>query len=194
MHNFKFDLTDADYHEFNRFHVEQSWINRKTSPFIRWFVPIFFAVMFLVRFASEGFGLQIVIHGVLLAIVSTIWLLTERRLSSFVSNLFIKLAISSAKRDGKLPYGKSTQIIFYDDYFHEITENSEAKINYSSLERVLIGPTAVYIYMTAISAMLLPHRVFESETQKAEIIAFVSAKINAAKNNFATINAAGGTE
>jgi len=177
MYKFEFTVSEADYHEFNRFYVQQSWLNRKTSFLLRWLVPVVFVIAFLIRLVRGGEVLQLVIHGVLLAIIAVIWLLLEKRFSNFITNIVVNLAIATTKRDGKLPYGKNTLITFHEDYVHEITEISETKTNYSSFERVAIGTEAIYFFITAISALILPFRVFESEAQIAQLTEFVSAKI-----------------
>jgi len=183
MFKFEFILSEADYVDFFKFHVEQSWINRKTSPFLRWFVPVIFIALFLVMLPGVDYWLAAVVQGIIMLVFCIAWLVFERRISRAITHGIMKLSIYASKRDGKLPFGKTTQITFYDDVIHEINVISEMKVKYSSVERVAKGPKAIYIYIAATQAIVLPFSMFESEEQARELIAFITERQNPRSND-----------
>jgi len=176
MYKFEFILTEADYVDFFKFHAEQSWINRKTSPFLRWFVPALFVGTFLLVLPGIDNWLTAVVHGIIIAVFSIVWLVFEKRISRAINHGVMKLSIYASKKEGKLPFGKTTQITFCDEAIREINEISETKVKYSSVERVIKGPKAVYIYVSATQATVLPLSIFESEEQVEELMAFVTER------------------
>jgi len=88
----------------------------------------------------------------------------------------LKTTIKLKKKDGKLPYGKNVLILFDEDFFYETTNEAEMKIKYSSIEKTAIGNSAIYIFIGAMQAFIIPLSVFETEKQKSAFLAFVNSK------------------
>ena len=177
MYKFEFTLSESDYMEFNRFHTESSWLNRKVSQILPWIIPVLFAFMFIRSFYRIDHWRMGVIMGMLYLGIGAAFFVGIKYLEKALTKPTLKLMMFAVKRDGKLPYAKNVRMEFWDDHVIEINELAETKVKYTTMERVAVGPKGVYIYMTAISALLLPMFAFESEAQRDELVAFVREKL-----------------
>ena len=85
------------------------------------------------------------------------------------------------KKYGKLPYGKDVTISFGEDSLIEITPETETKVKYTRIENIVGGTFAIYIYISAVQAFVVPVSVFPSIQEQDEFWNFIHDKWNAAK-------------
>ncbi|MCL2361803.1 MAG: YcxB family protein [Defluviitaleaceae bacterium] len=170
MYNFSFHVTEADYLEFNKQH---NLASLKTQKFVRvirviLLILIGFLVFSTVFIVDEPRVGDLVFFGFLAAFV----------IFGFkpLTLLLVRVQIRTIKKQGKLPFNKDVQLRFDEDSYTEITDVSETKMKYTPLERVVEGPNAVYIYVGAIQATLIPNAAFESEEQKQEFLVFIRSR------------------
>ena len=64
---------------------------------------------------------------------------------------------------------------FGEDWFFEITSETESKSKYSVIDRVIKGNKAVYVFVNDVQLYLIPFSVFDSEQQE-EFIDFIKGK------------------
>ena len=88
----------------------------------------------------------------------------------------MRVTIKSMQKGGKMPYDSEMRLCFGDDEVLEITKTAESRVKYTSIEKMHMGDTAIYIYISAMQAFIIPISAFESQAQKAEFIAFVRQK------------------
>jgi hypothetical protein len=176
-YQFAYSLTEKDYLEFNKYHLTNGPIAKKARLFQRLFVPFLFLLM-LISFslASGGDWLPVLITGCIFLLISVAWQFAVKHFFAAINTPFLRLNIWIMKKSGKLPFSKNVNISFYGDYFEQTTETAETKTKYSAIESVSEGKTAVYVYIGAIQAFIIPLAAFESESQKAEFLAFVRDK------------------
>ena len=115
----------------------------------------------------------------LYTIISVIWFFVVKPLFMLVMKLNIKLI----KKDGRLPYGKDVLIQFNEDYFIENTNETESKVKYEIIEKIVCGMYAIYIYISSIQAFIVPFSVFENEEQRNEFLEFVNNKVGKTENH-----------
>jgi hypothetical protein len=127
--------------------------------------------------ASGGDWLPVLITGCVFLALSVAWQFAVKHFFAAINTPFLKLNIWIMKKSGKLPFSKNVSLSFYDGHFDQVTETAETKTKYSAIERVSEGKAAVYIYIGAIQAFIIPLAAFESESQKAEFMAFLRGKM-----------------
>lgn len=77
-------------------------------------------------------------------------------------------------------YNKHSTLSFYDAWFWCSTPNAQEKLGYEFLKSVETTPQAVYLFVNANSAFILPSDCFLDEKQREDFIQFITAKISKA--------------
>lgn len=177
-YQFKYQLNDKDYLSFNKYHVYHSRSNKKVILALRLIIPLIFVTELLLFHKSYQENGTLVITSVIFSILSVIWFLSAR---SFLM-LIMKINITMIKKDGRLPYSKDVQIELEETSFTEITKEAETKVPYTSIEKVGIDNRAIYIYISAIQAFIIPFSIFKDEEQRKGFLTFLKDKIGINKD------------
>ncbi len=108
--------------------------------------------------------------------ISIGWILIFRK--RVVRNIHKSLKITS--ESGKSPFNSSDVVtVFDEEKIRTDTVDSEASFNYSAIEKIVTGPNALYLYINATTAFILPYRIFASEEEKDSFLQFIKEKTNA---------------
>lgn len=172
MFQFSYTLSENDYFEFNKYHAFNSPGSKKNMLLFRFGVPIISVVCGLIAGTIVDEPVVTYYFYIAFGIVAILWLIFFKWL--MVKQ--IKKNISRIKKSGKLPYQINVTISFEDDFFVETTENGEARVKYSAIERIIIAEKAIYIYTNAVQAILLPFTVFSDEQKYDDFIVFIEKK------------------
>lgn len=172
MYQFQFRLDDGDYLEFNRHHQLNAPASRRGLLIARLMVPAAFAVLLLLALLGDAGPEQIEIQLAIYAPVSIAWFFLAIPLNLLVLKLNLKLL----RKHGKLPYGREVTLRFEEDFFIETTEKTEMKTKYSAIERIALGERAIYIYISALQAVILPFAAFEAAEQRDAFLAYLHDK------------------
>ena len=172
MYQFNYSLTDKDYFDFNKYHMCNAPAMKKmiTGLRILLIALLFFSLLSSLRNHSDATSLLALI--IVYTAVSVAWFFAVKPYLVFLTKINIKLI----KKDGKLPYGKNVLINFEEDFFVEATNDTEIKGKYKSVEKIAVAGDAIYIYISAMQAFILPISVFESTAQKNEFLEFINGK------------------
>jgi hypothetical protein len=173
MFKFKYSLNDNDYLEFNRFHLNSSPARRRAYWFSRALFP-FMCVMFAFFIHRTMSGAAAWVPIGLLAVIGITWSIGYDRV---VFEPLVKRQISRMKKEGKLPYGESETYSFGEDGLRKTTSRGEFSLKYGSFERIEQSVAAIYIYVGAIEAIIIPSRVFENEAAKQEFLEFIDLQL-----------------
>jgi len=168
MFNFTYNLTEADYFEFNRHHTFGNQSTQKVIIVMRIFLAAFMSFIILLNLISGG-GMGSLIFPVILGLAVIFGFKPLMLLS-------IKWQIKLIKKQGKLPFGKDVNIRFDEESYVETNEVSETKINYTSLERVVKGHHVIYLYIGAMQATIIPFAAFETDEQRDDFLTFIINK------------------
>jgi len=172
-YQFEYELTEEDYLEFNKFHTLERSAKPKNHVRIRLCASLIMLIsvaMFLID--SRVFAAICLVFSLAFFIIS----IFGTRIDLF----FIKSAINAMKKEGKLPYGKNNLLQFHEEFIMEFEDEDESKFKYITLEQVVTGNCAIYIYRNAITAIILPFSAFESKEQRNEFLRFINDKMNRA--------------
>ena len=174
MYRFKFEVTEADYWEFNRFHVLTAMKTQKSHKVLRflfWLLGLILMLLIFLQIYQGNVQALTVFFCVLMFLYAIFY--TQTLLWT------AKLNIRALKKQGKLPYEPQAELIFDEAAFTEITPEAEAKTKYSKLIRIEEGRNAVYLFTDVIRAELIPFSAFESDAQKQAFLAFIKSKMPA---------------
>lgn len=175
MYTFKYTLTEADYFAFLKFHVSNSPASKKSILGLQLLLPAVFLALFLKDLffgTHQDFPLQMT-QIVFFTIVSVVWFFVCKPFHMWV----VRLHLKAIRKEGKLFYNQESVIQFDETFFVGITNNSETKANYVTIERIAVGKGAIYIYLGAVQAVTIPFSVFETEAQRNEFLAFLNLKV-----------------
>ncbi len=177
MYEFQIHLTEQDYDEFNDHYLMHSPLNRRTVHIIRLLVPLAFACV-LVFYALQGEDLTgLIVRGVLFAIVSVVLGYAVWPIQRSV----MRHGIRTMKKRGTLPFDEEAVVRFDADAVTQTTSNAESKMKYERIERVETGKTAVYLFINAVQAYIIPFTAFSPDAQREDFLAFIREKAPNAK-------------
>ena len=175
-YRFKYQASEEDYLEFNKFHAANSAVYKgKFLHAYRWVLGIInflLSLLYFWGFYDSGYFRNLIAAFVLL-VISVLCL----RWKWTINRFYLPSAIKKMKKDGKLPYGKENELLFGEDFCVEIADDIETKVKYRAIEKVASGDHAVYVFISAMQAFIIPLSVFETGEQRTEFVAFVNRKI-----------------
>ena len=172
MYQFEYTMDENDYFEFNKYHLFENPANKKRVLIRRLMVPLACVVIWLIflLLGADFDTLSVLLF--VYSVFSVMWFLSYKY--SLIFSL--RRNIKAMKKQGKLPYSNEVIIQFNEDCFIETTSATETRTKYTNVEKVVLGKSAVYVYMGAIQAYIVPFSVFETEKQKEEFCAFIENK------------------
>ena len=166
---YNYNLTDDDYLEYNKYH---NFANTSTLKIFFVLKVILFALLGLMVLLNLLPGIS---TGINIFVTIFFGLAIAYGYRPLITQL-LKWQITATSKKGKLPYGKNVHLQFDADIYTETNENIQIKIKYGSLEKIAHGSTAIYLYIGAMQATILPYSAFESEAQKQELLYFLNSK------------------
>ena len=153
MFTFYFQLTENDYIEYNLYH-------RYSIPAYREQVIMskYIILIFLFSFGiAWGLLWKDATYYILFGIASILWLALYRQ--SFVVNP-IQKNIKLMKRVGKVPFDHDITMTFTEEKIESESHDAHMRASYSSIEKIVTGKNALYLYKSAIEAYIVPFRAF----------------------------------
>lgn len=183
MFEFQFEISKEDYLAFNKHHIYQTLYKKKRnhkSLILLFVCCMLFGVAFIINpsiFATRREWIFVVI-GVITFIL----------LHFFPSFFFWlqKRGFKNLEKDGKLYDEGSFIYRFEEEMFTCVSKTLKIESNYTELERVEIGESAVYLYIGAMKAYIFPNRIFATDEEKKNFLAFVREKIAWPKKKLTT--------
>ncbi len=172
MYTFQYQLNDGDYFEYNLYHNYTLPKFRKRLVMQRFLIPVLYMVLaFFLGMQADDPVIMYAVFG----IASVIWILIYRKLIEWN----IRKSIKMMKQSGKTPYDKAITLVFGEDKITETTKDTENSVGYAALEKMVQGENALYLYVNAIGAQILPYRAFASDEEKEAFLQFIKGKTNA---------------
>ena len=173
MFEFDYTVTEKDYMEFNRYHAQNSPAGKKSRN-IALYMMLAALLLVLVTDIISGNTEKMIFTLIAFAVMGVFVFL----LLGPMMRWNVKLSTRIMKKSGRLPYDKQVNLRFEDDLIIEKTPMTEVKTSYASLERIAVGKEGVYLYNSAISAILIPNTVFSNAAQKFDFLQFIHEKTN----------------
>jgi len=169
---FQFQITDDDYFEYNLYHRYSIPAYREQA-----IMPKYIILIFLLAFGiAWGLLWKDATYYILFGIASILWLACYKQ--SFVVNP-IRKNKKLMKRVGKVPFDQDITMTFTEEKIESESHDAHMSASYSSIEKIVTGENALYLYKSAIEAYIVPNRVFSGEAEKAVFLQFIQGKTNA---------------
>ncbi len=172
MYEYKIKLDEKDYIQFNDYHLSNSRVGKKTVNMIRILVPILFLCAIFIFLIANADVELIITLSITAVIVSILMVFYSKKLLMKTMTKSIK----TLKKDGKLPFNIEATITFDEAGIHEKSLNSESKTNYVLVEKIGQNEHAVYIYISAVQAYIIPITCFSSDREKDEFLEYINTK------------------
>lgn len=167
----KYLLTEKDYVDYNIDHMYNSPSIRKSLFVQRYIIPVLFL---LIPFCVDGlFSISWRYWMIWFAIVFIQWII-------FFPGLVRR---TSRKRIGKmLREGINTDFLgertldLQEDAIYERGISSESKKSWDAVEKVIEGKKHIYIYVSAITAFIVPLTAFADDDEKNQFLSMINRK------------------
>ncbi|KMT21879.1 YcxB family protein [Clostridium cylindrosporum] len=175
--NIKFELTKQDYIDFNIFHLSYSDSIRKSLFIQRYIVSLIFLVVPFVFADFSTIPLWYWLIGFVAIYIG--WVsFYPRYIKGVVSKRTSKM-IDEGNNVGIIGHGSLT---LNDNGIEGKGEHSESKTNWSAVENVAETKNHIFIYISGVSAYIVPVRGFNSVGEKNEFIDKINYFINKNKS------------
>lgn len=169
----KVTLTEEDYLTFNCFQNLESTYGRKTVRRFQIALAVLGAVYTVFMLMLEGFFFFLDSAGLSVLGIIVIMILLFKKFMAWT----VKMQVKQLKKAGKLPYNKEANLEFYEDKIVAVSENSQAELNYSGLERLCIVKNRyIYAYNSSLSAIILPIPQIRQQVNEGEFLQFLTEK------------------
>ena len=175
--NYRYDLTQEDYFEFNLFIIRNYHIYNRQMATLRIIFALSPIVMGLFSYLTQRKEGVAGAHIINLAFMILLAILFYK----FFPRLHEKLVMINLKhilKQGELRFLGDHSFTFEEDQMHIISKNTETSLNYEALYQIKCGSQAIYFLTSASTGYILPFRVFSDEKEKNEFLSFINQKIH----------------
>jgi len=162
MYTFEYTLEEADYVEFNRHVFYRSRQMRKNMLWLRFGVAVVSLALLPVAARLFYGNPALWVAYVVLVVFPIGWVIFFDR---FLSALFRRII-----RRGGFVFGQNITVVFDGKVIIEKTASGENRTSYDSIKKIADERQGVYVYVDDVRAVILPNRVFESDSQRQELI------------------------
>lgn len=166
-------LSEADYIDFNIFHLSRSVYGKKHQRMLCMMLAAIFAVAVLINFLAEGISPVTIAYALLLGGLGLLLTVFRGRFSGFIT----KLTIGNLKKSGKMAYSPESRMGFTDEGILEITPDGRTEKRWESIERLCIREGKVwYLYMNNTAAFIIPEEQLRAQANLEAFRMFLEEK------------------
>ena len=173
-YEFNIFLTEADYIDFNVFHMSRSAYGKKHQRLLRIMMAVIFAAAALINFWMEGISPVTVLYALLLGGLG----LAMTAFYGKFTGIIMKLSVANLKKSGKMAFSPESRLEFSEEGILEITPEGRTEKRWESMERLCIREGKVwYLYMNNTAAFILPVEQIAAQTDLAEFRRYLESKV-----------------
>ena len=175
MHySLKITMDDSDYLYFNEHTLNVYGIFKRQVLTLR----ILFLAVILILSIYEMFQFENTLAAVIFAVIMLIILIPIEIFTPHYLRFCSRLQVKSFIKKGKVPYSKTSEMQFYDDYFTEETETAKTEQKYSSIEKISFSEErkTLYLHTDKVRAFLIPSSSFATPEEMVEFLKFIKRK------------------
>ncbi|WP_160319138.1 YcxB family protein [Youngiibacter fragilis] len=174
MIEFKVTLSDQDYLHFNWYQLSNSAAGKRALLSYRLILPVILYILLFVLFVIDSDFKIIFFAAIVVTIMSALWVAFSKKTTFNI----MKNDIERIRKEGIQPYNKDAILRFDDEGIHAIIPNFENKSKYALIEKIAVTENAIYIFISAIQAYILPVTTFKDEAEKLKFLDFIELKSN----------------
>lgn len=169
----EYELSKKDVIDFNIYHAKNSDVFKKSWFLQKYIIPIIFilASFMIARIIDVPLLYSIITFSIL----AVLWVVFYPKF--FISEMMTR--ISKLLDEGKNVdlLGKHIVTVNEEGLIEKL-ENTESIVKWSGVEKIVSTDSHYYIYLSSISACIIPKRAFEDESVEEKFYEFVSTMIN----------------
>lgn len=173
--NIKFQLTEDDYVQFNLFHFQNSSMAKKTLLIQRLIGPVIFFIS--IFFFSKVLNLSFWPLFIMFSVLSILWFLFYPKYFYHVITKQTKKMIYEGQNKGLIGEHK---VVFTEEGIEDHTETGVHQILWSGIQQMKENDHYLYLYNTAVSALIIPKRRLANPN---EIRSFIESCIQKHQRN-----------
>lgn len=170
-----FNFTEEQYIDFNMHYYKTSKVIQKSILKSRILGPVLFMVIPFVM--PKPSGLAAYIQFIVPAIISVLWFFFIPKYSKSRYSKAVKKMLR--ERDNSI-FGKK-ELLLSDENILIKGEFQETKTDFSSIIDIQESDKAIYLFIAAASAIIIPNEAFESQAQKQEFLDKIYSKVTIKK-------------
>ena len=175
MFEFHFEVSREDFFEYNKHHAYHTPKRKRSMLRQRIMYPLLYIGLGGYYAVNAS---RLTLFSVIMVTIALLWFLFFDRLIDWK----IKRRLKRIEKEGKL-YSPGFRTYHFEENSFQITaKNATSESDYADFEQVETGEKAVYIYVGAKIAHVLPNRVFANDEEKQRFVAFIREKIDESKN------------
>ena len=165
----EFELLEEDYINFNIDHAKKSSSLKKNILMQRILGPVLFLIFpFIIRGYTEiPMWYWVTIFG----IVSVVWFIYYPKYFNWEMTRRVKKMLNEGSNENILNRRK---IILSDEGILEKSLIGESNVSWNQVDKVEESNEYIYIYISSISAHIIPKRIFKDENEKQMFIREIS--------------------
>ena len=145
LYSFDVSMSDQDYFEYNKFHIQRSPYGRKYKTMVNVAFIAFACAAVVLMLLTLGATVETLIGSVPVILLSTVLMLLYPHVVVLILWLNIKL---TKNRPGK-PYAPWSRMEFGEEFFAEETELGRTETKYFAVERISVTDSALYLHLNA---------------------------------------------
>jgi hypothetical protein len=174
----QYDLTEEDFVTFSLFHYKHSPTAKRSWLLLRVMVPV---IWILIGFFENSRPQR---HAGISPLpffisLSVLYILLIPAYSRYRTRRVILRLLSEGKNKGLA--GMHTLTIGPED-IAAVSDNVDARLNWGGVEKLESDKEHFYIYLSAVSALIIPKRAFADENEFQKFIAAVQAYYSSANS------------
>jgi hypothetical protein len=172
MLEFHIGLSEEEYIKFNEYHLLHSASGKKAIRRYQLIFPFISILLLGLLWLVDVDPEILLIEAILLGIISmfTVFSAKKTLIRSIVKT------VTKLKKEGKLPYHSETIVTFEDDGIRERSAHTENKTSYHIVEKIVQSDRAIYVYISAVQAIIIPKSCFETTDQINELLQYLDMK------------------
>ena len=171
MFTFHYQLTEEEYFEYFLHHNYSIPKFRKRLMKEKYLAA---ALLVVCAFIAAPTVDRPLIFYIVLGVGFIGWMAVYRKLIEWN----MRKTVKTIKESGKAPYANDFHASFEEERLLTWTDDTQVSTNYSAFEKIVTGENALYLYVNANSAFILPHRIFASDEEREALMQFLKQKAN----------------
>lgn len=175
-----YTLTRDDYIAFNLHHANNDSASKKRINFLRILLPVAAAFMMVLTLLTNHSGVVTTIISIVPALaIGIVWIIFLPRFYNF---LLVKNIKKMLEKREKSEFEGPVHLVLGQDTLHLQKETGTSETKYIAVERIEEDSQHLYIYIGAISAIIVPFVAFASQQEKNLFLQQLSSKANVQQN------------
>ena len=172
----QYEILEEDYISFNILHQERSKHMKRMILIVRCFFSfVFLYTLMLIFTTKKEIGIDSKIIPFCLLFFSLYFIIFTPRYFKYSLKKQTRKLIKEGKNDSIL--GKK-KLEIDNEYIIESDESTETKHKWSVIEKIVETDKYIFIYASAISAYIIPKRIFNSLNEKEAFLQKISELSN----------------